>query len=231
VANWRISQLGLADGTVVASLADISGAGNTLAQATTGKQPTFKTAGINGVPALAFAGGQMLLTSAQLTLGNTWTIVTVADSTSTPAAAQQIVSSDDSSGVRAFQTRYEGSAASIGAIQFANDGTNRAVTTATLSPSAATASVLTFRRTFSVYGTKFEIWVNGVLAGSNYTAHNFGKSTLAPISMGARWSAGSIVDPLFGHIGDTILFDTWLNEAERRAAEAKVARVYGITLA
>jgi len=231
VAFWKVSALGLSNGAAVSSVADISGNGLTISQGTTAMKPTYSPAGINGHPSLQFDGGDVLVTAANATLGNTFTIVTVAASTATPATYQQILSSDDGTAVRAFQVCYGLNAADIEAVSFCNDNTARTAATGTLSPSAATARVITIRRTFSIWGTFLEIWINGVLAGSNSTASNYGRSTPGPIALGARWSGGVIVTPLTGFIGDTIVFDTWLNSAERRAAEARLARVYGITLA
>lgn len=52
------------DGTAIATWADQSGHGNDAAQATGGKQPTYKVNILNGKPVLRFAGGQAMKTPA-----------------------------------------------------------------------------------------------------------------------------------------------------------------------
>jgi hypothetical protein len=51
------SQLGLADGALVGTWADASGAGNNATQASADKHPSFVTSGIGGLPTVRFAGG------------------------------------------------------------------------------------------------------------------------------------------------------------------------------
>ena len=227
-AHWKFSALGLADGALIASVPDSSGNGRDLALYASGYEPTYRPAGMGSGGCAEFNGTDALRSIADFTLGNTYTIVTAALATGTPADEQQIVAQDDANGVRGFQFRYNNPASTIGVLAFQNDGGNRQANSATLT--ASTAHVLTMKRTFSTYGTFLEVWVDGVLSGSNYTAGNYGRDTPARVFVGARYSGGAVIEPLIGKVGDLMLFDSWLNEAEQRAAEASLARLYGVTL-
>lgn len=232
--GWRPSALGLADAAAVSTMPDASGGGRTWGQTDVAKQPTYRTAGINGAPSIRFDGGDILRTASTLVLGNTYTICTVASSSATPAGTQVILGADDSSQAtvtRVQQLRYTANAAALSALTFGitTSGAKEALTGA-LSPSAATARVITIKRTYSTYGSIFELWINGVLAASNYTAHNYGQNTGVAFNLGGRISGGVDLDFLTGDIGDGDIWTSWLSEAEQRAAEQNLAEKYAITL-
>lgn len=87
VAWWDASQItGVSDGSLLSSWPDLSGNGNTLTR-TVSAQPTFynTTAAklINSLPAVWFAGSQLMSTSAVLIAAIPWTVCMVAQPAAT----------------------------------------------------------------------------------------------------------------------------------------------------
>lgn len=235
-AFWNISGAGLANDANVSSIADSSGRGRTLTPHATA--PTYKTAGINGVGAIRFASNAALKTAAWA-LGNEYAIVTVAaaDATPTPKDEQMILAAWDSAVATPIihQLRYDqaaadgGAPASISSLARTQLGGVNTVTEPITSPS--TPRMIAVRRYWSTYRFIFELWINGELMEAHSptpSGGNPGATGAAPWFMGGRFSGGAMTEFLGGHVGDTVIFDQYLNNAEFRAAQARVARTYGI---
>lgn len=237
-AYWNISALALTNDASVANVPDTSGRGRPLAPHATA--PTFKAAGINGAGAVRFASNAALK-SAAFALGNEYAIVTVAaaDATPTPKDEQAILAAFDSANAtpRIHQLRYDMAAAdggappSISAISLTQLGNPNTITEPITSP--ATPRLIAVRRYWSTYRFIFELWINGELVEAHAPAPsggNPGADGAAPWFMGGRFSGGALTEFLGGYVGDTVMFDQYLNNAEFRAAQARIARTYGIPL-
>lgn len=237
-AYWNVSALGLANDASVATVPDSSGNGRSLTPHATA--PTFKTAGIGGAGAIRFASNAALK-SAAFALGNEWSIVTVAMSDATPAspADQHILTAWDSGLATPpiAQLRFDKAAAgggvppSLSSISRTQLGNPNTVTLPVSSP--AMPRMIAVRRYWSSYYFLYEIWVNGVLAASHAPAPsggNPGATGAAPWFMGGRVSGGALIEMLGGLVGDTVMFDQYLNNAEFRAAQTRIARTYGIAM-
>ena len=240
-AYWNVAGAGLANDTVVSQIDDSSGNARHLTPYGAGYEPLYKTAGINSVGALRFALSDALKTPA-FAVGNDYTIVCVAacDGTPTPKDEQIVLASWDSAAVTPMvaQLRYDAAAAdggtppSITGVSRTQSGGNNVVTKTISSPS--TARVLALRRSWSSYFYTYELWIDGVLATAHTTAPG-GSSTGAtgapPWYMGGRFTGGAMTELLGGYVGDTVIWDQYLNNTELRAAIARMARTYSVTAA
>lgn len=112
VAWYRADTLGLADGAAVSSWPDSSGGGRTLSQATSGKRPTFVTAGglFNGLPCVRFAGTDDTLTNLAVAgISALAGITVIVVHRLATAGTADIVHLDAGAGVSMCRTHFEGS--------------------------------------------------------------------------------------------------------------------------
>lgn len=234
--GWRVSSLGLSSGDGVDTLPDQSGNGRDLVQASSSFRPLFRPTGLNGHPGLEFDGvDDYLATAAGLRVGDSYTIMVVASCSTDSSGAQSILSADESgtAGRRVYQLRYNTGATVLEGLSFNTGSSVRQITSPTLSPGAGTARILTLKRTSrSGNNVRFELWANGVLLASSYTAHAYGNDASVKTVMGARiyQDGGSRVDFAKAIIGDGDIWGSWLSTQAQRAAEQRLAEQYGIAL-
>lgn len=167
----RIS--GLADAAAVAQWDDLSGLGNHAAQATSGKRPTFQSAGINSRPAVVFDATDDFLLTPTVALGGATGVTVFAVFTASGAATRVVceASAAPASQTDAFQM-YRATANNARARCVGNVGTSEFASTSTsVGNSAANAVTFSLDKTLAS-GSEAAVTVDGVATGAATSSAN-----------------------------------------------------------
>jgi len=230
IANlfWRLDATtitGLANAAVVTQWSDTGGGARHATQATAAMQPTYRTAGLNGLPSVRFDGGDFLSPATfDLTATAAITIFAVA-SASTGGAHELILSTGSAwiSDIGGFVIqRWNDNAVNVGAN--GNVGASRWASAATLT---TTPKVISAVLDFGQGGaTEAQGWVDGTLSGASATAtDNTGTFQNAIPRVGAYDAAGSF--GLIGDIGEMLFYARALTTVERQQVETYLKTKWG----
>jgi hypothetical protein len=213
---------GKADGDAIGQWDDASGNAKHATQATGTKQPTYKTAILNGRPVVRFDGGDALQTpSIDLSAATGVTVLVVFNST-VNATDQMVFEFSDNynNWPDAFNLlRKSDNAAEVGA-----KGASYAQATAgtVTSAHALISAVINRAKT----ARESSGWKNGASTASSNTSNNLtGTFGNRPLNIGSR-NAASLF--LTGDIAELILFSRFLTGGERGRLEEYLAYKWGV---
>lgn len=226
LALWlAASRIAGSDGDAVTTWADASGNGKDATQATAGKKPTYRTAGINGRPSVEFDGGDGLATAA-IDLTGTLAATAFAVVLATGAGATQIIAEfgpnvTDTTAWSMFRT----SANQLEARISGDVGLSRFLTTGTIITTAKTVSAVMDK---SIASSEATVWIDGATAGTRpVDSNNTNAYGNRVVNVGARDINGVPAVQFVGHIGEFLLYARALSTAERQSIEAYLKAKWG----
>jgi hypothetical protein len=194
----------LSNGNSVSSWPDSSGNGRTLTQGTGTNQPTYNTAVQNGLPAVVFAGGQIMSIASFPFVSCVITacvVVRLDSNGSYPTILSSPVANY-------LEPRYQSSGRTPEFVASA--------LSATSGSALALASWHRLTGTFDNPGNATTLYVDGVSAAST-TASSVSFSLPPALSIGARAAA---TDNFSGALGELLVFNRVLSTADRQTVEA-----------
>lgn len=211
---------GLVDGDPVQTWSDGSGNDRHATQATAAARPVYKTAMVNGLPAVRFDGVDDNLATPAFAQSTVWTAFVVVKRLSGTDVAS-LVDSDSSGGIRIAQHIRYANASNAGSVAFNTAGSpfpdEEAVT-------ATSWSVLSAVR----QPTAIAVFVNGTSGSSSATTGTPASGT-QPVMLG-RW-LGDAIQHTHGDIAEIIYYPTALSTSDQADVRQYLGDKYGITVA
>lgn len=201
---------GLADGSAVASWADLSGNGNHATQATSGNKPIFKTNIVNGKPVVRFASASSKFLNLTTPFSNSaLTFFAVIKATGF-ADASPILSGDTG----AFEYRYSSTRVQELIKSFVLN----------IGASSTALSTSAFSLIDASYSSpNYAFRLNGAADGSGSNA----QTPASPIKYLGNDNNAKYFD---GDIAEIIVFDSALSTVNKQIVEAYLAAKYGISV-
>jgi hypothetical protein len=193
---------------------------STLVQATGAQQPTYNATAINSHPALVFsrAANQRLTGAATLAamLENLeeFTIISMAQQTSPVNGQTRAIAG---AGTVANTGRCNATAVACGAV----NTTDTSYRPSGFMPGSQIWGTTRHVQTLAFDGINVNQWLDGVL--SKYIAALTIGGTLDEFVIGAMRISGVYANHFEGYIGDILIFDRFLSDADRQAGEAWLA--------
>lgn len=223
VGTWSAKSLVLSDGAEITSLPDTSGSGNTMTQATSSARPIYDADGINGFPAMVFAGGDFL-SAATLAIGSKFTVFVVC-SYDNVAPSTQTVASQDVGGTNRLWQMAITSSTSLTSNVFNTSGSPTSD-----NPGVVASTTVPFIYELVSTDTSVEVFYNGVTNGATTRLGSPSTSTATPI-IGGRLNSGTIQSDSFrGKVGEVRLIAGTLTAGERTIIRNELAASFGINL-
>lgn len=214
VGWWDAQTISAADGSAVSSWNDLSGHGRHMVQATSGAQPVYRSAGINGHPAVQFDGTDDILAAAisgTSLVGSAWTVYLVGHDTRATATASKFF-------IDGFTT------ASL-RLALSRSSTNTFVMqrgTAMASPPAADANPHRFKAVYNVASSSLTI-DNG--APTNGTVGATSTEPFTRFTLGGR---GDLANFLQGFIGSACIVQGTVSPADDAAMTTYLQGRWGV---
>lgn len=212
---------GLSDGQKVTSWTDDSGTGNTVSQATSTKQPIYRTSGVNGLPSVDFIGNHYMFKSSPTGLTNITGITIVAALSPDAISGVYTISGIDFSGNRAWLIRFIPPTAI--SLVGSTDGTNLNI--ALNSQTGLTPKPYLCMASWDGTTGILEIRIDGVLTSGTTGTGTIFNST-EPILVGARTADSDMFD---GDIGELAIWDRALNTSEKTQVINYFENQWGLT--
>jgi hypothetical protein len=192
---------------------DQSGNGNNATQGTSANRPTFKTSQQNGLAAVEFSGSPVRLDNAYTS--DPKTIIVIGKNTGTGHRGWAGADTSDAVSVGSYYFKASNSGNQAEYLRAYASG--ESVLSATANDSTPSSEWMIQSARLSGTSTA-ETWINGALVATATTA-----TALRPVSgtpvIGAAYYANSVVDFLTGQIGELLMYDTALSDAELREVE------------
>lgn len=203
IAWWDFSSLGLADGTAISSVADLSDAGNNLSSGISANFPTCKTGIQNGLAIARFDGSNDTLPTASIPLPPTQTIFAVASLPNTSINFPMLVSQSSSQ----MELRYNGN---TGKPEMGGVGSSTAVAT-----NVAGTGFHRIAGTWDQLGGALNIYddVPETNSGSDTGAIN----ATGVINIGSRGGGSFFFN---GDLGEILIYNTVLSATVRQQVES-----------
>jgi hypothetical protein len=228
---FKADVLALADGTAVSSVADAA-SGTNWVQATSTKQPLFKTAIFGTKPSLRFDGTDDTLVNTAGSASNRSTVVLLLKPTTTITTASSLshpFSLAVSNAGQAVGVCFGSTTGSLtNEIVLANSpqGGYSAWTQSGASIVSTAPHILTFR--WNATTTRYDIFRDG---GSNLTNAVVATPGLANSTVSTLASTTQNAFPFGGDIGVALIYSAVLTDAQKAAAHSYLKDVWGATAA
>lgn len=216
-AWYKADSLSLSDGAGVGSWTDSSGNGNTVAQLTSGRQPTFQTNELNSQPVLRFDGTNDILTDGDIAAldvgtGDIW-MAAVFKSTDNSAAQNYFEKGATSFGLRTT---------SAGVLQMNLGGTSNIPLQSNGNWSRTAFVIVTAARVSSTCNG----FVNGTASNTTGTTNTGSISNSDVFDIGSR-AVGA--GPMVGDIAEILVGGATLDDNQRFKIEGYLAHKYGLS--
>lgn len=216
-AWYKADSLSLSDGAGVGSWTDSSGNGNTVAQLTSGRQPTFQTNELNSQPVLRFDGTNDILTDGDIAAldvgtGDIW-MAAVFKSTDNSAAQNYFEKGATSFGLRTT---------SAGVLQMNLGGTSNIPLQSNGNWSRTAFVIVTAARVSSTCNG----FVNGTASNTTCTTNTGSISNSDVFDIGSR-AVGA--GPMVGDIAEILVGGATLDDNQRFKIEGYLAHKYGLS--
>ena len=216
-AWYKADSLSLSDGAGVGSWSDSSGNGNTVAQLTSGRQPTFQTNELNSQPVLRFDGTNDILTDGDIAAldvgtGDIW-MAAVFKSTDNSAAQNYFEKGATSFGLRTT---------SAGVLQMNLGGTSNIPLQSNGNWSRTAFVIVTAARVSSTCNG----FVNGTASNTTCTTNTGSISNSDVFDIGSR-AVGA--GPMVGDIAEILVGGATLDDNQRFKIEGYLAHKYGLS--
>ena len=216
-AWYKADSLSLSDGAGVGSWTDSSGNGNTVAQLSSGRQPTFQTNELNSQPVLRFDGTNDILTDGDIAAldvgtGDIW-LAAVFKSTDNSAAQNYFEKGATSFGLRTT---------SAGVLQMNLGGTSNIPFQSNGNWSRTAFVIVTAARVSSTCNG----FVNGTASNTTGTTNTGSISNSDVFDIGSR-AVGA--GPMVGDIAEILVGGATLDDNQRFKIEGYLAHKYGLS--
>jgi hypothetical protein len=223
---------GLADTAPVPQWNDISGLGNHVAQATADNRPAYRTAQVNGLPAVSFDGTNDYLSFSTLSLVKNIGVFTLYAVTATGAISADkrlfVASTTAAANSKVLIGRGRGSATNtVGALGRRNDNDSNAEVNSAINAFANDAWTIQ-TTTFDWANSDLFVYVNGALVASSTSFQTDGVTSnfdSAAIVIGTNGNASGNFYP--GKVAELI---GAVDSSARLKTERYLSAKYGITL-
>jgi hypothetical protein len=216
-AWYKADSLSLSDGSGVGSWTDSSGNGNTVAQLSSGRQPTFQTNELNSQPVLRFDGTNDILTDGDIAAldvgtGDIW-MAAVFKSTDNSAAQNYFEKGPTSFGLRTT---------AAGVLQMNLGGTSNIPSQSNGNWSRTEFVIVTAARVSSTCNG----FVNGTASTTTGTTNSTSISNSDVFDIGSR-AVGA--GPMVGDIAEVLVGGATLTDTNRQLIEGYLAHRYGLS--
>lgn len=237
---FDLSTLTLSPFNQVTGWADKSGNGFNLAQATTARQPTYTTSGINGRPGVLFAfqsgstnqGCQLLSAANSLSSsvpGITAFAVLITSDKSSVSGSGSIFLTSSVGATYEMRLAY---AAAVTPGDYYADGRRLAAGTVAIAQAGTASNNVAILQTgvFDYTNALLNVYAGGALMATANPMDTAGSTaaTNSPLVLG---SSGALqLFPLLGSIGEVIIYKRALTQTEQRRVEWYLARKWNINV-
>ena len=218
--------------SLVSTWSDQSGNANDVSQATSGEQPTWVDATINGLPVVRFDGSNDVLDgpASNALIGDNQedlTVMVVYKTTSTTREYIASIKRATNSTLLSLETNYDGSATNAGYTGYltrneANSAHSRIVDAG---PWNDDTPVL---MTAWIDDSNRELFINGTSESNDTNGMQDVSGNTAVFTLGAFYDGAEHFE---GDIAEFIIFTSALNSAQRRIVENYLAAKYNLTIA
>ena len=200
---------------------DVSGNGNNASQASSTNRPTYTTNVVNSLPALDFSGSDYMDPSALGIAGTGGFSIFIALQPTSINTNQYII--DRTSGTNNLTSLKYASGNRFAVQKRTDSGSGLGGPESTTAANTSAFQLIDYMRT---RGTAYDFYLDGTLEGTLAD----GDGDLTPPSLRIGTHATNITRGLNGYISEVAIYDTDLNEAQRKIVENYLAAKYALTI-